>query len=64
MLDSSSWMEFGSLLYLRVTQQQIWLEPAVLAIYGDKESLKRTNTEAEPGNADVKRKVHYLTNFS
>ena len=40
------------------------LESAELAIYGDKESLKRTSTAAEPSNADVGRKVHYLTNFS
>ena len=64
MLDTRSLNGLGSLCYQRVTQQQIRLGPAELAIYGDKESLKRTNIAEDPGNADVGRNVHYLTNFS
>ena len=40
-----------------------WTQPW-LANYGYKESLKRTSTAAETSNADVGRKVHYLTNLS
>ena len=57
MLNFNSWKGQGSRCYSGSTA-------AELAIYGVKERLKRTSTEAEPGNADVERKVHYLTNFS
>ena len=40
-----------------------WTQPW-LANIGYKESLKRTSTAAGTGNADVGRKVHYLTNLS
>ena len=36
---------------VRVAQQQIWPEPVELAIYGDKENLKRISTRKEPVNA-------------
>ena len=63
MLDSSSWTEYCS-QYYQITQKQILSEPTELVIYGDKESLKRTSTATEPGNADVGRKVHNQTNIS
>ena len=56
MLDSSSWMEYSSLCYLKVKQQQIWLEPAFLTVYENKESLKKTSTATGSGNTDVGRR--------
>ena len=52
-LESGSWVGYGSLCYPRVTQQQIWPELAELAINGDKENPKRASTIAEPVNVDV-----------
>ena len=40
-----------------------WTQPW-LTNNGYKESLKRTSTTAGTGNADVGRKIHYLTNLS
>ena len=47
------------MLYYAIVQKHTWL-----ANIGSKESLKRKSTVAGTGNADVGRKVNYLTNYS